>query len=85
MARHVGGHSVYLTVVLAAGALVLSACGSSGPKSSGGVTSGGTITYALDEDLAGFNQLWPTITRTSFPVACASASSSPWRWPTTRR
>ena len=72
---------LYLTAVIAAGALVLAACGnSSKPGNSAGLKSGGTITYALDEDLAGFNvlqasdsefvlaeildQVWPTVFQT---------------------
>jgi glutathione transport system substrate-binding protein len=50
--------SLTLTAVAAAGVLVLAACGSSSPsKSSSSIKSGGTITYALDEDVAGFNVL----------------------------
>jgi len=72
---------LYLIAVAAAGALVLAACGSSGstsPKSStSNIKNGGSITYALDEDLAGFNvnyandnefvlaeildQVWPSV------------------------
>jgi peptide/nickel transport system substrate-binding protein len=49
-----------LTLILAAGALTLAACGgSSGSPSSGSTTSavksGGQLTFALDEDVAGFN------------------------------
>jgi peptide/nickel transport system substrate-binding protein len=74
-------HHLYLIAVAAAGALVLAACGSSGsspPKSSGSkIANGGSITYALDEDVAGFNinqandnqfvlqeimdQVWPSV------------------------
>jgi len=53
-------HHLYLIAVTAAGALVLAACGSSSspPKSSTSkIANGGSITYALDEDLAGFNIL----------------------------
>ena len=72
---------MYLIAVAAAGALVLAACGSSGSTSPNSSTSkiksGGSITYALDEDLAGFNvnyandnefvlqeildQVWPSV------------------------
>ncbi|HYK27533.1 MAG TPA: ABC transporter family substrate-binding protein [Streptosporangiaceae bacterium] len=72
---------LYLTAAVAACALVLAACGnSSKPGNAAGVKSGGTITYALDEDLAGFNvlqasdsefvlaeildQVWPTVFQT---------------------
>jgi peptide/nickel transport system substrate-binding protein len=49
-------HGLYLTAGLAAGALVLSACGSSGSGGgTGALKNGGSITYALDEDVAGFN------------------------------
>jgi len=73
-------HHLYLIAVAAAGALVLAACGSSGstpPTSNSKITNGGSITYALDEDLAGFNvnyandnefvlqeildQVWPSV------------------------
>lgn len=51
-------HPLYLVAVIAAGALALGACGSSGSKSSAsGISNGGSITYALDEDVAGFNVL----------------------------
>jgi peptide/nickel transport system substrate-binding protein len=50
-------HAVYLTSAIAAGALVLAACGSSGTNGATGIKNGGSITYALDEDLAGFNVL----------------------------
>jgi peptide/nickel transport system substrate-binding protein len=50
--------SLYLSALAAAGALVLAACGSSSPSTtSGKPTNGGTLTYALDEDVAGFNVL----------------------------
>jgi peptide/nickel transport system substrate-binding protein len=52
-------HPLYLSAVVAAGALVVAACGSSSPSSSHSkTTNGGTITYALDEDVAGFNPLY---------------------------
>src|SRR5215467_1697900 len=72
-------HPMYLIAAAAAGALVLAACGSSSnspSNSSSKIKNGGSITYALDEDLAGFNinqaddsefvlqeildQVWPT-------------------------
>jgi peptide/nickel transport system substrate-binding protein len=53
---------LYLTALVGAGALVLAACGSSSPSSSSGTASGGSITYALDEDVAGFNVLQATDT-----------------------
>jgi peptide/nickel transport system substrate-binding protein len=74
--------SLYLTALAAVGALVLAACGSSSPSntSTGKATNGGTLTYALDEDVAGFNvlqaddnefvlaeilqQVWPTVFET---------------------
>jgi peptide/nickel transport system substrate-binding protein len=47
-----------LVAVIAAGALALGACGSSGSKSpAAGISNGGSVTYALDEDVAGFNIL----------------------------
>lgn len=70
---------VYWTAAAAVGALMLAACGgSSGSKTNAsGVKNGGSITYALDEDVAGFNvnmandtqfvlaeildQVWPTV------------------------
>jgi peptide/nickel transport system substrate-binding protein len=52
-------YPLYLTAGLAVGALVLAACGSSSPSknSATGSKNGGSITYALDEDVAGFNEL----------------------------
>ena len=50
----------YFIAALAATSLVLAACSSS-PSSSGnagGVKSGGSLTFALDEDVAGFNPLF---------------------------
>lgn len=70
---------LYWTAAVAVSALALAACGgSSGSKpSSSGVKNGGSITYALDEDVAGFNvnmandtefvlaeildQVWPSV------------------------
>jgi peptide/nickel transport system substrate-binding protein len=71
-------YPLYLTAVVAVGALVLAACGSGGSKATGsGTKNGGSITYALDEDVAGFNinqaddsefvlaeildQVWPSV------------------------
>jgi peptide/nickel transport system substrate-binding protein len=70
-------HPLYLTALVATGALVLAACGSSSPSKTSGTTNGGSITYALDEDIAGFNvnyandnlfvlqeildQVWPSV------------------------
>src|SRR5215469_8856178 len=70
----------YLTAAAAVGALVLAACSSTSSGSKGGVTgvkNGGSITYALDEDVPGFNinmandaafvlaeildQVWPSV------------------------
>jgi peptide/nickel transport system substrate-binding protein len=51
-------YRLYLTAGLAVGALVLAACGSSPAKTSTSSKSGGSITYALDEDVAGFNGLF---------------------------
>ncbi len=50
----------YFIAALAATSLVLAACSSS-PSSSGnagGIKSGGSLTFALDEDVAGFNPLF---------------------------
>jgi peptide/nickel transport system substrate-binding protein len=50
----------YTTAAVAAAALILAACGSSGTSHKGGtatVKSGGSLTFALDEDVAGFNIL----------------------------
>jgi glutathione transport system substrate-binding protein len=50
----------YTTAAVAAAALVLAACGSSGTSNKGGgatVKNGGSLTFALDEDVAGFNIL----------------------------
>src|SRR5580704_11707502 len=50
----------YGAAVVAAAALIAGGCSSTtGSSSSGGgtVKSGGTLTYALDEDVAGFNGL----------------------------
>jgi peptide/nickel transport system substrate-binding protein len=71
---------LYLIALASAGALVLAACGnsSSSSKTSGSkISNGGSITYALDQDVAGFNinyandnqfvlqeimdQVWPTV------------------------
>jgi peptide/nickel transport system substrate-binding protein len=71
-------YPLYLTAVVTVGALVLAACGSAGSKTTGsGTKNGGSITYALDEDVAGFNvnqaddsefvlaeildQVWPSV------------------------
>jgi peptide/nickel transport system substrate-binding protein len=76
----------YAGVALAAGALVLAACGGSNgggaashnaPVKTGAVQNGGTLSYILDEDVAGFNinfvndnefvlqeimdQVWPSV------------------------
>lgn len=53
----------YLPSVVAAAALVLAACGGGGSSSSnnnGGIKTGGSLTFALDEDVAGFNVLQAT-------------------------
>jgi peptide/nickel transport system substrate-binding protein len=52
-----------IPAVLAAASLVLAACGGSsagggGTSGAGTVKSGGSLTFALDEDLAGFNVLY---------------------------
>src|SRR6266567_2948652 len=49
----------YFIAALAATSMVLAACSSS-PSSSGGggIKSGGSLTFALDEDVAGFNPLF---------------------------
>src|SRR5215469_17456493 len=72
-------HRIYWSAAIAVGALVLAGCGSSGSSSGSGtgIKSGGSITYALDEDVAGFNinqaddsefvlaeildQVWPSV------------------------
>ncbi|HUB40129.1 MAG TPA: ABC transporter family substrate-binding protein [Streptosporangiaceae bacterium] len=73
-------HHLYLIALASAGALVLAACGnSSSPSktSTSKISNGGSITYALDEDVAGFNinqadddefvlqeimdQVWPSV------------------------
>jgi len=72
-------HRIYWSAAIAVGALVLAGCGSSGSSSGGGsgIKNGGSITYALDEDVAGFNinmandsqfvlaemldQVWPSV------------------------
>jgi glutathione transport system substrate-binding protein len=52
------------TALLAAATLTVAACGASSPSSqssgSGAVKSGGTLTFALDEDVSGFNVLQAT-------------------------